>query len=375
MPKITAARCTGCKIKNRLPPKRTAGHGVSHEDINKYSTDFLKLQYLLEGETIPQSARGLTAPFTQGSLCGRLIASPTKTNQNGCFDLKGGALQPRRGNRNVFKQGGSSDDVAMGDNIKAGGQWAILPAMVRYDPKLPANAKLIYAEIAAKINEEGYCFASNRYFAERFKLKEDTVSGLVRRLADAEYISVDLDTCRQNRDKRRIYLTGKPYDFQGIGFKSDTGKTSGTVSDLNPGPIENNNIKIIPPVVPRGGQPPGEKKSRREKTEPDWKPERFEAFWNYYPPVNGKRPCRQRAVKAWDKLRPDDETIARMGRALRRELRSEMWQKGVGIPYASSWLNQRRWEDEIVDNPSVGFADSSLYTREPGGWAETGEVF
>ena len=32
------------------------------------------------------------------------------------------------------------------------GQWAILPARVRYDRSLPANAKLIYAEIAAKIN-------------------------------------------------------------------------------------------------------------------------------------------------------------------------------------------------------------------------------
>ena len=120
----------------------------------------------------------------------------------------------------------------MEDN-KSGGQWAILPAAVRYDKHLPANAKLIYAEIAAKINEEGYCFASNSYFAERFGLKEDTVSGLVRRLADAEYISIDLDSSRQNRDKRRVYLTGKPYDFTGgIGKKSDTGKKSGTVSDL-----------------------------------------------------------------------------------------------------------------------------------------------
>ena len=50
------------------------------------------------------------------------------------------------------------------------GQWAILPARVRYDRTLPANAKLIYAEIAAKINEEGYCFCYNQYFADRFGL-------------------------------------------------------------------------------------------------------------------------------------------------------------------------------------------------------------
>ena len=148
------------------------------------------------------------------------------------------------------------------EDINNGGQWAILPAMVRYDRKLPANAKLIYAEIAAKINEDGFCFASNRYFAERLGLKEDTVSGLVSRLADAEYITVDLDAERQNKDKRRIYLTGKPYDFTGgIGFISGTGKKSGTVSEKNPIPLENNNIiKNNPPKPPKG--------ERRERRKP-----------------------------------------------------------------------------------------------------------
>ena len=42
---------------------------------------------------------------------------------------------------------------------------------------------------------------------------------------------------------------------------------------------------------------------------------------------------RQRAVKAWDKLKPDDALIDTMARAL--------------VPHASTWLNGRRWEDEI----------------------------
>ena len=252
----------------------------------------------------------------------------------------------------------------MEENIRAGGQWAILPAAVRYDVKLPPNAKLIYAEIAAKINEAGYCYASNRYFAERFKLKEDTVSGLVKRLADAEYIRIDLNAERQNRDKRRIFLTSKPYRFEGgIGYKSDTGKISDTVSDLNPGPIENNNnINNNPPKAPQGG--------RREKHAAEWEPERFEAFWKFYPPVNGKRPAKGRAIRAWDKLRPDDETIARMGKALCRDINSPMWQKGIGIPYASTWLNSRAWEDEVVDE-----AGERAHSGTSSGWAETGEVF
>ena len=82
------------------------------------------------------------------------------------------------------------------------GQWAILPAMVRYDKSLPANAKLIYAEIAAKINEDGFCFCHNAWFSERLGIKRDTVSTLVKRLEAADYIRIDVDVARVNKDRR-----------------------------------------------------------------------------------------------------------------------------------------------------------------------------
>ena len=90
------------------------------------------------------------------------------------------------------------------------------------------------------------------------------------------------------------------------------------------------------------------------KTTPKWKPERFEAFWRYYPAIpdgngHGRRPAKDRAVRAWDKLRPDDKTLAAMGAALKRQKESRQWRDGVGIPYASTWLNNRRWMDELED--------------------------
>ena len=37
-----------------------------------------------------------------------------------------------------------------------------------------------------------------------------------------------------------------------------------------------------------------------------------------------------------------------MANALVRQLESAEWQRGIGIPYASTWLNGRRWEDVSV---------------------------
>ena len=85
--------------------------------------------------------------------------------------------------------------------------WAILPPPVRYDPKLPPSAKLLFAEIAAKTNTMGYCWAHNDYFARVLGLTADSVVRLIRALEAAGFILIDYDETRPNADKRHIYLT------------------------------------------------------------------------------------------------------------------------------------------------------------------------
>lgn len=57
------------------------------------------------------------------------------------------------------------------------------------------------------------------------------------------------------------------------------------------------------------------------------------------------------AVRAWDRLKPDDALIDTIGRALQTLKASEAWREGYGIPYASTFLNQRRWEDAGAKRP------------------------
>ena len=71
----------------------------------------------------------------------------------------------------------------------------------------------------------------------------------------------------------------------------------------------------------------------------------FDVFWSEYP----KKMNKSMAVKAWVKLKPDSELLNKIMEGLARWKQSESWQRDNGrfIPYPASWLNGRRWEDEV----------------------------
>lgn len=71
----------------------------------------------------------------------------------------------------------------------------------------------------------------------------------------------------------------------------------------------------------------------------------FGEFWEVYP----RKESKQSALNAFKKLKPDDELLAVMLNALEIQKKSEQWQKDKGqfIPHPSTWLNQKRWEDEL----------------------------
>lgn len=84
--------------------------------------------------------------------------------------------------------------------------YAILPAAVRHDSELCANAKLIYAEISALCNKLGYCYASNRYFSELFEVSISSVSRWIQMLQQKEYIQLEYQKNGIHYNARKIYL-------------------------------------------------------------------------------------------------------------------------------------------------------------------------
>ena len=56
------------------------------------------------------------------------------------------------------------------------GYYSIIPATILYNKELKANEKLLYAIITSLACKEGYCFATNKYLAEKLGVNPKTIS-------------------------------------------------------------------------------------------------------------------------------------------------------------------------------------------------------
>lgn len=85
---------------------------------------------------------------------------------------------------------------------------------------------------------------------------------------------------------------------------------------------------------------------------PRHSPDEFSRFWVQYP----RHVARAAAVKAWDRIKPDSDTIAQiMHNLAKRKQNDQQWLKdgGAFIPHPATYLNQARWTDEIMAQAPV----------------------
>ena len=90
--------------------------------------------------------------------------------------------------------------------------------------------------------------------------------------------------------------------------------------------------------------------------------ETFLQFWESYPKKRGKA----EAMKAWLKLKPDERLTAVIFTAVSKaKTQDAQWLKdnGIYIPDPTTYLNQKRWEDEIISLAKPAQADVSLPRR------------
>lgn len=88
----------------------------------------------------------------------------------------------------------------------------------------------------------------------------------------------------------------------------------------------------------------------------------FDRFWASYPRHENK----QAARKAFAKADPDEELLLTILTAIEKQKSSSQWQENGGqyIPHPATWLNGRRWEDELqTRRPPLKTVPAQEYTQ------------
>lgn len=254
--------------------------------------------------------------------------------------------------------------------MKQSNYYAVIPANVRYDKNLTANAKLLYGEISALAQKNGVCFATNEYFSKLYNLSERAISRLICSLKDKNYIKVEIDNSESNKKHRQICLGGID--------KNDNNTLDKNVQYNNTSSINNTSITKIP-IVPltnyencRGMTNSKDACSKRARLKvgdlclcgqharmyltqigrtdlivhtENFNKSLFDKFWNAYPKKKSKG-----VVEKWfTKNKPSEELVNEMIDKINLLKTTEQWKKNNGqyIPYPSTWLNAKGWEDEI----------------------------
>lgn len=76
----------------------------------------------------------------------------------------------------------------------------------------------------------------------------------------------------------------------------------------------------------------------------------FELFWKAYP----RKIAKPNAIRSWKKLNPDEKLTKAILTGVEKWKTTPQWKKDNGqfIPHPATFLNQRRWEDELSSKPT-----------------------
>lgn len=230
--------------------------------------------------------------------------------------------------------------------------FAIIPANVRYDPDLPPNAKLLYGEITALCNKEGYCWASNNYFAGLYSVSKISVSNWISALIKKGYITSEIIRNPENKSvqERRLRIA--------------------ISIDRAVDPIKENNDTLLKksliPYTKKFEYPIKENfkenntsnntsnnKKYNKKISADAETVRsdFELLWSLYPNKKGSKPAAFKSYQKAIKNGVTNEVIEQGIKNLIADIRANKTEIRF-VPHGSTWFNQERWNDSYQKNNS-----------------------
>lgn len=210
------------------------------------------------------------------------------------------------------------------------GVW--IPAEIWLNKSLSLQEKAVLAEIDSFCSRYESCYASNEHFAKFIGVSTRRIQDIIKALEDKHLIErevtykqgtkeIEKRFLRVRYPSRRILHGGGEESFMGGGEENCA--------------VNNTSInKTIDYNMRKSAK--AEKDAKYE--------ELFTIFYNAYP----KKKDKTKAFNAFKKLKPTQELLDSILKALEWQKQTTDWQKQGGqyIPYPASYLNGHRWEDE-----------------------------
>lgn len=215
--------------------------------------------------------------------------------------------------------------------------YAIIPSNVRYDKDLSPNAKLLYGELTALCNQNGYCWASNDYFAQLYGVSKISVSKWVSQLKEKGYIFVEMNYKEGTKEilNRHIRLVNEPIKEN---FNTSQRKVKAPIKEKFK---DNNTSNTTINNTYNNIDQMSSKTEDKERVKNS-----FESIWKLYPKKQGK----DISFKAYKKAIKDgvtDERIIKGIEDYKKQIEIQRTETQF-IKQGSTFFNQRCYLDEFV---------------------------
>jgi DNA-binding transcriptional ArsR family regulator len=203
--------------------------------------------------------------------------------------------------------------------------------------------KLVLVKLADNASDQGECWPSYQHIADQCEIDRSTVRKHIKHLEGQGLLRVENREGPKGNSTNLYFLT-----LSGVGRNS----TPVGPESTGVGPQPTGGVGPESTRTSHSSEPVNEPKDMA-KRDPL---EGFDRFYKLYP----RKQKRRAAESAWKTLAPDADLQQQILAALAKQATSIDWLKSGGqfIPHPASWLNGKRWEDEL----SPGITAPSKHT-------------
>lgn len=214
--------------------------------------------------------------------------------------------------------------------------YVVIHAQVLHDNRLTPLARLIYGELSALANIQGFAWISNRKMASKYRVSIKTISRNISKLQELGYIKSELIYKDEKKEveQRNIYIEPLDKNVNSLSSKMSRGYGQNSPEGMDKKVKDNNTSNNTMNNT---------NNNIADKSADSVLDERFERLWKLYPRKAGNKKKAKAAYKKAVKNGTTDETIKNGIMNLINEKRELTF-----IPHGQTWFCGERWDDQTI---------------------------